>query len=543
MTTTASIYWRSSAQRYRLAGSTCPRCNQIAFPPRERCVGCVQEERLLSQSLKKQEKLIMSPQIEFTKRRPVTTECVTECATDDATECVTQIKPLTTKRLKQMSQQVAPQQIVGQLFEHMMEALPPGIEKPDLTQAAFHSLVKELAHNQDRLRALLIECFDYPDADARETAFNVCIKVFFFSTLIRQMTTLVAGPEQKMPQTRQTGREDQFNLDLGIYLVYLFDEIIDRVVLNRNEMGSTDRVRTVLEKLVSCADQQIFESPNLYFKQLFDASLLCASEDDARITHNRRSLAHYLAPLRETLWNQEIPATYFDWLIHAMSDVITEEHRAQLTYEQFIANPACTATYSSYQTLPQSFLLQSNFDDKMSDAAELTANAILQNQGLLLVTITALMSCDYTALSKFPAFIQSHYADVVKLFSLVRLTDDLIDRQLDREAGVVNIFLAPEVIKIHFLAQLGYRSDDDDYHQLRKILFSPDHFQTQEIYAQLKEMRTRLWDQLRASCADQGELTIANVMNFVVQAAFVNGTIDDRQIALVAKALQSGKLA
>ena len=33
-------HWRLKSQRYRLEGSTCPRCGQLSFPPRAVCSGC-----------------------------------------------------------------------------------------------------------------------------------------------------------------------------------------------------------------------------------------------------------------------------------------------------------------------------------------------------------------------------------------------------------------------------------------------------------------------------------------------------------------------
>ena len=33
-------HWRLKAQRYRLAGSTCPACGQATFPPRPVCPQC-----------------------------------------------------------------------------------------------------------------------------------------------------------------------------------------------------------------------------------------------------------------------------------------------------------------------------------------------------------------------------------------------------------------------------------------------------------------------------------------------------------------------
>ncbi len=33
-------HWRLKAQRYRLEGSICPNCGQLAFPPRPICPQC-----------------------------------------------------------------------------------------------------------------------------------------------------------------------------------------------------------------------------------------------------------------------------------------------------------------------------------------------------------------------------------------------------------------------------------------------------------------------------------------------------------------------
>ncbi len=33
-------HWRLKAQRYRLEGSICPNCGQLAFPPRPICLHC-----------------------------------------------------------------------------------------------------------------------------------------------------------------------------------------------------------------------------------------------------------------------------------------------------------------------------------------------------------------------------------------------------------------------------------------------------------------------------------------------------------------------
>jgi uncharacterized OB-fold protein len=33
-------HWRLNAQRYRLEGSACPTCGQLAFPPRQVCPQC-----------------------------------------------------------------------------------------------------------------------------------------------------------------------------------------------------------------------------------------------------------------------------------------------------------------------------------------------------------------------------------------------------------------------------------------------------------------------------------------------------------------------
>ena len=450
-------------------------------------------------------------------------------------EFIPKLEVQTAKRLNQDSHQ-----IVHQLFDHMMEALPPGVEKPHFTPTTFYDIAQNLGHNQRRLSHLLETCFHYPEPEAQETAFNICIKVFFYATLIRQMAKLV-NQAGKAPQAGQPDVDEQFDIDLGIYLVYLFDEIIDRVVLDRNSPRPTDTTATVLEKLVSEADRQIFESPNFYFDRFFEASKISSGQDNTSDDPNCLSLACYLAPLREMLGKQDVPPTQFDWLIHSISDVTTGGHQGQLAFEQFLAQPVPTANGLSYRSLPQSFLTPSDgYDNNPISRARLIAQAILQNQGLLLVTITTLISCDHTALSKLPEFIQTYYPHIIKLFSLVRLTDDLIDRQIDTEAGVVNIFTAPEAVKMHFLDLQEFSSGDMDYQLLWTILFSPDRFRTEDIYAHLKAMRTRIWDQLSQACADQREFSMmANVMNFVVQAAFVNGTIDDRQIAVVAKALQT----
>jgi hypothetical protein len=58
--------------------------------------------------------------------------------------------------------------------------------------------------------------------------------------------------------------DEQFDIDRGVYLVYLFDEVVDRVILNRHRQGPADESLTVLETVVCEADKQILEAPGFY---------------------------------------------------------------------------------------------------------------------------------------------------------------------------------------------------------------------------------------------------------------------------------------
>ncbi len=47
MISSVPIMWRLKEQRYRLNGSACPDCGQVAFPPREVCPHCSENIKVL----------------------------------------------------------------------------------------------------------------------------------------------------------------------------------------------------------------------------------------------------------------------------------------------------------------------------------------------------------------------------------------------------------------------------------------------------------------------------------------------------------------
>lgn len=388
--------------------------------------------------------------------------------------------------------------------------------KIELVLKSFPTLMVQLRYNIQRFQTTLIE-FGYTEAAAEITSRDICLKPLLYSMIPRILSS--NNPEgvlAMLPGEDETAFRDRLYASmLPEMTVYLFDETKDRFA--NIDFSQPNMVVDMINR----AEATLLADPNFYMYELSNARDEFLRDVNPEGSQN--VLYRLLHPFFVLLQKKRI--TNFSVVLQLISDVLTNENRAQLIYETKSATEI-----KEYSDMLARLGISPRKDIVSRSQAQ--AYSIMTNQGLLLVTYTSLLFNDSVVSDTFEEHLTRgrEIEDLLlQASALVRITDDLGDMKADSQNNVINIFLADDDTKDAFISYSRIRDASFSHfvHTGELVLDNPTLSTQQKmitvllkIYQQLVESKSQTWN-----------AELINAIKAVIFAAFINAAFNDRDAA------------
>ncbi|MEP7103174.1 MAG: hypothetical protein ABI721_00495 [Candidatus Dojkabacteria bacterium] len=383
---------------------------------------------------------------------------------------------------------------------------------------SFPSTMEQLKYNIQRF-SYLLQSIGYDKESAMTTAQNICLKPLLYSLIPRILSSRDPNDIlEKLGSTNDVGYLEQIFISvLPEMVVYLFDETTDKFT------DYTEPQNNMVTNLIGLADGELIDKPYFYFH------LLQNSVDEFGMKKNPDDSSNVFYKLL---------FPYFEWItglginlrtmVQLISDVITNEHRAQLLF----SNPGIQ-TVKTYKDFFSVIEMESVGNAGFATITESEqANAIITNQGLLLVVMNSLIFNNSTAALNFEEhFVKSPLIKrfISILMALVRLADDFADMQIDHDNNVINVFLASEEVREFFITKSGILDDP----LINFIMMNRSEVEDFSLITQrnfIDDLVT-LYNTLMQSNSQKLNSDLIEAVKGVILAALVNAEFNDKVIA------------
>jgi hypothetical protein len=404
----------------------------------------------------------------------------------------------------------------------------PGITEKD-TKRLLDDISVQIRFSIHQMANDLRRQMGYSKEYARVTAYQIVPKPMFYSLLMRLRSE---GPDALLyPGLTVTQRRYFLYRQVAAETtVYLFDQTIDQYNANCES--------TAVQKTIDRATKQLPADSNWYLsalEKLFDLSALPKQIQIESLPSDLQAfslLIPYIVQLRET----GIPADEIFDLLYTVSDVVTNEHLAQLSYS---AGNYASYGFERYNNLTEFSSGWVNYGSDFDSPQHAMARALIRSEGHFLVVTnhyllhrTNEVKGASTVASRPLRDILKQTPQVIRLVrfveSIVRVADDMGDLPIDKKTQAPNIFLSTGAVKDHFIELAGIADFDPELAtSIRSGLDNPES--GPHILKLLTTIEERAYKQITANQVDcpADLMLLVKIIQSIIYGSKVNGFYND----------------